>query len=328
MIPLIIALLVDPSVTPPTFVYDEDAVCADVAPRFHEILVRHQVEFPSGSYIEVELRGNSSDQTIALTLFVDAPGNAVAREVHKVNTCLEALDLLEFLLSVGQTLSPSPTDLSPPSGTADDIEDEGEGEAAKRRVLTPSRVNIGGFSLASTNYPEAVGLGVGGGMTLGFDVVALEGYGVWMEPLQIVSEDRNVADYTFSRFDLGVLSSWSFLFSGLHLAPAVGLSFTRLQVSESQVAPGADHSAHTWLVDAGLKTSKTLFARTALDAALLVRYGIQEFDFGKLDVGNFTPGRFEVNLRLGLSFDVLVDDRDKEQTIATRARCAKGMPCR
>ncbi len=299
MHPLIFAFVVG-SAEPPslsgTSVDGAGAVCSHLRDRFGELLLSHQRHFPSGTQIDVELA--AEDTTISLTLLVEAPNEQGSHEVHNVNSCQEALDLLDFQLRVGHQPQVSS------HSTSNTTEEAQVSTMTSSSEVRPSRVGVDVFSAGSTNYPNDFGVGVGGGLHVSFSRLRLEGYGVWMQPLDIVSPSADKADYSFSRADFGLLSRLNVLSGSIGLAPCLGLGIMRLVAPEEQLAPQANPSGHAWAMDAGVSLSMPFFAQSLLEGTLLFRYAWQTIELGSLAVGQFEPRAFEVNMRVGVSYDI------------------------
>lgn len=303
MNPLLLAFVVGAAELPfphDTSRLDANVVCSHLRDEFGELLLAHQNQFPSGTQIDIELKAEAETGTISVTLLVEAPHAQRTREVYSVNTCQEAMNLLDFQLGVGY----QPPPLRPPPAPATETKDDERTGPEPASNVSPSGLGGGVFSAGSTNYPGGFGVGVGGGVHVAFERLRLDGYGVWMQPLHIVSPSVNKADYSFSRVDWGVLSRVNVLSEPFGLAPCLGVGVMSLEVAEDQVAPQANRSAHSWAVDAGVSISKSVFSLTTLEGTLLLRYAWQTVDLNDLRVGDFAPGALEVNMRVGFSFDI------------------------
>lgn len=264
---------------------DVSGACGDVRQRLHEWNARRECltddarisvtvarwEFEDS--LRVELTGTSSTQ---------------ATVVRMVNSCEEVFNVVKFEVELGCFEPPSAAPPGDPSVPA----------------TTLPRLGIEAFSVTSSNYPEWYGFGAGGGLSLAFDALHVGAYGAWMQPALLQSPRQDVARYDLHRVDFQALSCLDVATDPVRLSPCFGANLSWFSVPRPQLSGAYDNTGGTLGVDAGLAISKPWLVGSTFSAALLLRYALIPFDPGNLKVGEFAPRTFEVNLRLGFTFDL------------------------
>lgn len=287
----ILAALTTGVLPTPHLEFDGGTTCAEGA-RAVAVLEKHRADLPPSASVTMRVLTDESAGASRVEIFVTVDGETPVVERQAVNSCQEALAYLDFFLSLW-TSEPQPVDVprTPlPANTP--------ASAAPKTTFTAA-----GFALVTTNHPNGVGAGAGVGLALGVDEVRVGAYGAWHQP-SLLEGGPDVASFELQRTDFGASVCGETFALPVSLAPCLGASALLFGMNGGEAGPRADRHALIGSIDASLVGSVKLFAHTALESTLLLRYAPQALDLGSFRVGPFTPAQFEVNLRVGLTWDI------------------------
>lgn len=262
---------------------DVSGACIGMQERLHEWNARRECRTDDARISVTVVRLESED---SLRVELSGTSSTPAAVVRIVNSCEEALDAVKLELKLG-CVEPQPA-VEPNADT----------------TITLPRLGVEAFSVTSSNYPEWYGFGAGGGLSLAFDALHVGAYGAWMQPALLQSPRQDIARYDLHRVDFQALSCLDIATDPVRLSPCFGANLSWFSVPRRQLSGDYDNTGGALGVDAGLTISKPLSVGSTLRAALLLRYALVPFDPGNLKVGEFAPRTFEVNLRLGFTFDL------------------------
>lgn len=276
---------------------DVSGSCQDVQERLRDWNAREKC-LADDAWIVVSVERLEPGQRLRVELAGTASESATVDRV--VNSCDEVFNAVKFELELGCV---DPTPIVPP--------------------VTSTRLGLEAFSVTSSNYPDWYGFGAGGGISLAFDELRVGAYGAWMQPALLQSSDPSVARYDLHRLDLQVLSCLSVRAEPVQLSPCLGANLSWFRVPPEQLSGQFDRDGGALGVDLGFAVSKPVLEKAALKAALLLRYAAIPFETDTLKVGEFWPRTFELNLRLGFTFDMFNfnqagDSRLQEGSVASQ----------
>lgn len=288
----------------PQLVFDGGGVCEDPG-RAQSVLGEHQGQIPVDATVTMSVQPNGEDGAAAVEVSVSTSGETSVVERQVVNSCDEAFSYLDFYLSLWAPESPIETEEGVPAGPS----------------KIGAKVTAGAFGHATTNHPSGVGLGVGAGVDVSFETIRLGAFGLWNQSSTLAA-DPETATFELERQDFGAhacalpTAGWAAIW------PCLGASGRRYWMASSEAAPSADLSAVLPSVDASVLASLKLSSNTSIEGVLALRYALLPLQLGELQVGEFAPAQFEINLRVGLTWDIpgLIGDHSSAPIAAKNDR--------
>lgn len=311
------AFLASAPPAPSRLEFDGGEACVSSGDAAQRVFQRHQHRLPEGTTVTVRLRAVEQGQS-SLQIRAEGPSLPPKVEIQQVNRCSEAISYLGLYLEMWQPPIPEEA-----AGESDEVS-SGADETARGVSGAPPlptstvvvHVELGTFANGSSNYEDKLGFGAGLQLGLKLDWWRLRAYGIWNQSDTLNGTSEQAA-YTLERLDWGVVTCGQVMSLPLELSPCLGASARRFTTPAEHLAPGADTLAQVPSADAGLTLGKRVSSRFALDGGVWFRYGLQTLELNDIRVGEFAPAKFEVNLRIGLTFDIGALDVDMGQRSET-----------
>lgn len=293
----LLALALHGAVAPtPDVEFDGGSACSQIASSVESAYERHQASLPEQTRVAVRIVTSSESRVMGLEISVHANGETTD-EVQTVHSCREALDYLDFYLAVW---TPEPTDDEPMTTAA---RPPTAASTSKTDALPSLGLRADAFATATSSHSSGFGLGAGGGLSLDIAWARLGVFGSWSQP-SLLQGNPDQATFTLHRWDFGGSFCGRLNSSPPVWSPCLGASGRNFLIPASETAPGSNREMKLLSLDAGVALSNPISDATGLQALLLVRYSPTPADLSEFAIG-FIPPQLEVNLRLGLVWDIV-----------------------